>query len=46
MDRAYHLIVDRIWLDHFPYQSFLPRHPEPAEDEPGDRTPGLIDESN
>ena len=41
------LTVDRIWLDHFPYQTFLPRHPEPVEEqEPDERLPGLIDESN
>lgn len=35
-------------LGDWPYQTFLPRHPEPVEqDEPGDgRIPGLIDEAN
>lgn len=38
---------DGLWLRYWPYQSFLPRHPEPAEEhEPGDRVAGLIDESN
>jgi hypothetical protein len=38
--------VTRFWLDHFPYQTFLPWHPEPAVDEPREHVPGLIDESN
>lgn len=38
---------DGLWLRYWPYQTFLPRHPEPAEEhEPDDRMPGLIDESN
>lgn len=38
---------DGFWLRYWPYQTFLPRHPEPPEDEPGDgRTSGLIDEAN
>ena len=37
---------DGLWLRYWLYQERLPRHPEPAEDEPGDRLPGLIDESN
>lgn len=28
------------------YQERLPRHPEPAEDEPREFSPGLIDETN
>ncbi|MEU7861217.1 hypothetical protein [Nonomuraea sp. NPDC049141] len=39
---------DGLWLRYWPYQSFLPRHPEPVEErQPEDgRTPGLIDEAN
>ncbi|WP_260477626.1 hypothetical protein [Nonomuraea sp. WAC 01424] len=33
----------RLW----PYQTSLPRHPEPAEEStPIERAPGLIDEAN
>jgi hypothetical protein len=39
---------DGLWLRYWPYQSFLPRHPEPAPQENDDdgRMPGLVDESN
>ncbi|MBB6556126.1 hypothetical protein [Nonomuraea rubra] len=40
---------DGLWLRwwHTLYPSLLPRHPEPAENEPGDgRIPSLIDEAN
>jgi hypothetical protein len=40
--------VTRFWLQYWPYQTWLPRHPEPVEQhEPDDgRIPGLIDEAN
>jgi hypothetical protein len=38
---------DGLFAAWWPYQERLPRHPEPVEEqEPGDRLPGLIDESN
>jgi hypothetical protein len=39
---------DGLWLRYWPYQSFLPRHPELAEEhEPDDgRISGLVDEAN
>jgi hypothetical protein len=40
---------DVLWLRYWPYQTFLPRHPEPAVQEQHgdeDRIPGLVDESN
>lgn len=42
------MTVDGLWLRMgWPYQERLPRHPEPAEEEPGDgRISGLIDEAN
>jgi len=40
--------VTRWWLDHWPYQAFLPAHPEPVEEQqdPPSRRSGWVDESN
>ena len=49
MDSPGYLTLDGVgWMGQWPYQAFLPRHPEPElEDEPGDgRISGLIDEAN
>lgn len=39
--------MTRFWLQYWPYQTWLPQHPEPVEPPAEDgRIPGLIDESN
>lgn len=37
---------DGLWLRYWPYQTSLPRHPEPVEESTPERVPGLIDEAN
>lgn len=38
---------DGLWLHRWPYQDFLPRHPEPAEEQPvAGLIPSLVDEAN
>lgn len=39
--------MTRWWLAMWPYQERLPAHSQPAEEtEPGERIPGLVDETN